>query len=132
MRVGGVKHGEDLREGAALPAQGKNVSFEFRTGPAGLPLWNRGAVLKMGREAILLCPLKPPAHRSFTDMIGGGDNSEGKVLRGKKGDHFSSHPGGESGMSVHGVRAGFWAVACLSTTSLPEPFRADNVLKHDS
>ena len=46
--------------------------------------------------------------------------------------HLGSRQRGESGISVHVVRAGGREVECASTTSLPNPFRADNVLKHDT
>jgi hypothetical protein len=40
--------------------------------------------------------------------------------------------GSRTGVRVHVVRAGGRWVWCSSTTSLPDPRRADNVLKHDN
>jgi hypothetical protein len=65
-------------------------------------------------------------------VIRGGDGSKGELMKKKMSDHFGSQDGGESGISVHVVRAGRRWVECSSTTSLPNPIRADNVLKHDS
>lgn len=48
---GGIEHGEDLRVGATLSAQGQNVSFEPRSGSTRLALGNRGAVLELGWKA---------------------------------------------------------------------------------
>jgi hypothetical protein len=47
-------------------------------------------------------------------------------------DQFSSHERSECGISVHSVRVGWRWVWCASTTNLPEPSRADNLLKHDT
>jgi hypothetical protein len=47
-------------------------------------------------------------------------------------DHLGSRQRGKFGISVHVVRAGGRWVECSSTTILTDPFRADNVLKHDT
>jgi hypothetical protein len=44
--------------------------------------------------------------------------------------HLGSRERGEFGICAHVLRAGGRALECASTTSLPCPFRADNVLKH--
>ena len=47
-------------------------------------------------------------------------------------NQFGSHERSECGISVHSVRVGWLGVASASTTNLPDPRSADNVLKHDS
>jgi hypothetical protein len=131
-RLGDLKHGKDLSVGATLPAQGKNVSFKLGAAPARLALGNRGTIRELGGEAALLCPLKPATNRLFADVVSCSNSSEGEIVKKEVRDHFRSHSGGKSGISVHVVRAGFRAVEFSSTTSLPEPSRADNLLKHDT
>jgi hypothetical protein len=105
--LGGAQKGKDLRIGAPLPAQGKNVSFELGTGHARLPSWDRGTIVELGRESRSRERGKAICGRFFVDVIGGGNGPKRKLVKAKMGDHFSSHPGGESGISVHVVRAGF-------------------------
>jgi hypothetical protein len=75
---------------------------------------------------------EPAADRLFADAVSGG----GFAQRAPEADMLTSHLGsrerGEFGISVHVVRVGERVVECASTTSLPCPFRADNVLKHDT
>jgi len=130
--LGDFEHREDLRIGATLPAQSQDVSFEPGGSSARLALWDRGAVRKLGREPGFTGALKPPTDGSLTDVIRCGHGTKGKVLKKKMRNHFSSHLWSKSGISVHVVRAGFAEVEFSSTTSLPEPSRADNVLKHDT
>ena len=74
----------------------------------------------------------PLADGLFADAESGGGGAqrgaEGAVLE----DHFCSRQRSENGISVHVVRAAWRAVECSSTTSLPDPRRADNLLKHDT
>ena len=74
------RHHEDLRIGAALAAQGKNLGFEFGAGPARLALRNRRAVLELGWEAAFFCPREPATNSPFADVIRSGDGPEGNPL----------------------------------------------------
>ena len=47
-------------------------------------------------------------------------------------NQFGSHERGECGISVHSDRVGWLGVENASTTNLPDPQSADNVLKHDT
>ena len=105
--LGDAQNGEDLSVRAALPTQRKSIGFEFGAGPAGLPLGNRRAVMKLRRKTALTSAGKPSSDSPFADVVSSGDRSEGKVVKAKMGDHFSSHLWGKSGISVHVVRAGF-------------------------
>ena len=90
--------------GAALPAQGDDVCFEFRFGSAWLTLRDRRTVLKLCREIALLSAFKPATQRFFGDVIRRCNGALREVVGGEKGDHFGSHEGRESGISVHVVR----------------------------
>jgi len=127
----GQEHG-DLGVGAAFAAQLQDAGFEGVGGPARLAQGDRGTVWQAQREAGLACASEPSADGLFADTEGGGGGAERGTRGGELGDHFCSHERGEGGISVHVVRAGGRWVWCSSTTSLPDPRRADNVLKHDT
>ncbi len=86
---------------------GEAEAFEFRTG-------------------------EPAADGLFADAKSGGGVAQRATGGGVTERHLGSRQRGERGISVHVVRAGFGAVVCSSTTSLPDRFRADNLLKHDT
>jgi hypothetical protein len=130
--LGDLKHGEDLRVGAALATKSQDVGFEFGAGPAGLADRDRGAVRELRGKAAFSGSQKPAANGSLTHMISSGDSSEGKVLKEKVRNHFCSHSGGQSGISVHVVRGVWRWVWFSSTTSLHAGHSADNLLKHDT
>ena len=57
----------------------------------------------------------------------------GAVVGGDRLELFGVPPHqGQGGIGVHVVRAGRRRVERASTTSLPNPRRADNLLKHDT
>src|SRR5207253_1655745 len=60
-----LQHQEDLRVGAALPAQGKDVSFELGSGSARLPLWDGGTILKLRGKARFTGAGKPATDSPF-------------------------------------------------------------------
>lgn len=130
--LGNGQQGQDLSVGAALAAQGEDMGFELGAGFAGLAQRDRGAVLELRREAALARAQEPAADRPFADVVGGADGAEGQVVGSEMRDHFCSHQGRKSGISVHVVRAGRRWVWFSSTTILDDLFRADNVLKHDT
>lgn len=74
---------------------------------------------------------EPFADGFFGDAEGGGGGAQGAMELGMVADQFGSHERGESGISVHSVREGWQGVESASTTILPNPRSADNVLKHD-
>jgi hypothetical protein len=129
---GKSEDGEDLSVGAALPAQGQDVGDEPGAGSARLTSGDRGAVLKLERKTGFAGAGEPATNRSFADVIGRCDRAQGEVGRGEMSDHFGSHLWSESGISVHVVRGVWRLVWYSSTTSLPDPCRADNLLKHDT
>ena len=134
-REGGLGDGEDhedLSVGAALAAQGQDAGFELWADFAGLTERDRGVVFEAGREAGLLSALKPAADGFFADGVKHGRGAPRKTEGDEFGGHLSSHERSQSGISVHVVRAGGRWVECSSTTILTDPFRADNVLKHDT
>ena len=98
---------EDLGVGAALAAQREDVSFEFGTGPAGLMDGDGGAILELRRKAGFFGALQPAADGPFADVVSCRDLTQREALRAEMGNHFGSHSRGESGISVHIVRAGF-------------------------
>ncbi len=89
-------------------------------------------ICEAGREALLSGASEPSAEGLFADAEGGGGSAERTAVGGEVGDHFGSRQGSERGISVHVVRAGFGLGLSRSTTSLPDRFRADNLLKHDT
>jgi len=132
---GGLGDGEDhedLSVGAALAAQGQDAGFELWTDFARLAVRDRGVVFEARRKAGLLSALEPAADGFFTDAVKHGGGAAGKAEGDEFGGHLGSHERSQSGISVHVVRAGGHWVECSSTTSLHDPFRADNVLKHDT
>jgi hypothetical protein len=104
---GNIQHGEDLGVGTALAAQRQDVSHELGTGPARLMTWDRGTILELGRETVIFRPLEPAADGPFADVVGSCDLAQGEAGSEEMGDHFGSHSGGKSGISVHVVR-GVW------------------------
>ena len=75
---------------------------------------------------------EPAADGPFADAEGDGRVAQGEAELVVSPRHLGSRERGEFGISVHVVRAGWLEVECSSTTSLHDPCRADNVLKHDS
>ena len=61
---------------------------------------------------MLARPLEPASHGAFADVIGSGDLPQRELVRSEMSDHFGSHHRGESGISVHVVRAGWKGVEC--------------------
>jgi len=123
---------EDLSVGAALAAQGQDAGFELWANFAGLAVRDRGMILEAGLEAGLLRALEPAADGLFADAVKHRRGASGKTEGDEFSGHLSSHERSQSGISVHVVRAGGHWVECSSTTILTDPFRADNVLKHDT
>jgi hypothetical protein len=123
---------EDLSVGAALTTQFEDAGFELATGFARLMVRDRRAILQARRKAGLPGTSEPAADGSVADGVSESDGSAGEFLRGEKKSNFGSHQRGQSGISVHVVRAGLREVEFSSTTSLPDLSRADNVLKHDT
>jgi hypothetical protein len=93
---------------------------------------NGGAILEVPREAGSLGAIEPFADGFIGDGEGGGASAEGAATGEVMGDHFGSHERSECGISVHSVRVGWLGVESASTTNLPDPRSADNVLKHDT
>jgi hypothetical protein len=132
---GGRRDGEDhadLSVRTALAAQGEDVGFEFRGGFAGLMKRSRGLVVEPLWKAGEFGACEPAADSLFADAEGGGGVAQRAAGSGVTQRHLGSRQGSERGISVHVVRAGGREVVCSSTTSLPDPFRADNLLKHDT
>jgi hypothetical protein len=130
--LGDRQHHQDLGVRAALAAQGEDRGFESGSRLAGLMMRDGGMIGEAGRKACFLSALQPSADGLLADGESGGCGAARQVLRGESSDHFSSHERGESGISVHVVRAEWLEVEYSSTTSLPYLPRADNLLKHDS
>jgi hypothetical protein len=105
--LGDVKDGEDLGVGAALATQGEDLGFEFGAGFAGLAPGNRGLIFEALREAGMACALEPSADGLFADAVSGCGGPKREVASGELKSHLGSHQWGESGISVHVVRAGF-------------------------
>ena len=122
----------DLRIGTALAAQGEDLGFELRGGLAGLVPRDGGMVREPRWEVLGLGASEPSADGLFADAVSdrGGAQGETELMVGER--HLGSRQRGERGISVHVVRAGGRWVECSSTTSLPYPLRADNLLKHDT
>ena len=132
---GGLGDGQDhadLRIGTALAAEGEDLGFEFWGGLAGLAPWGGGMVGEPLGKVLGLGASEPAADGLFADAVSdrGGAQGETELLVGE--GHLGSRQRGERGISVHVVRAGGRWVECSSTTSLPYPCRADNLLKHDT
>ena len=132
---GGLGDGQDhanLSVGTAFAAQGEDLGFELGRSSAGLAERDRGTVLEALGETLLPGAGEPAPHRLFADAKSRGGDATGEAKGGESGDHLCSRQWGQSGISVHVVRAGGRWVECSSTTSLPNPCRADNLLKHDT
>jgi len=130
--LGDRQHHHDLSIGAALPAESKDLDFEIARRPARLALRGRRVILEALRKAARFGACEPAADGLFTDAKSGGGGAQRAAELGVSEGHLRSRQRSESGISVHVVRAGGRWAECSSTTSLPNPFRADNVLKHDT
>ena len=130
--LGDRQHHLDLSVRTAFAAQSEDLRFEGRRSLEGLAQRSRGTIREPWWEALRFGASQPAADGLFADAVsrGGGAQGETKLLMTER--HLSSRQWGEFGISVHVVRAGGRWVECASTTSLPDPFRADNVLKHDT
>ena len=132
---GGLGDREDhanLSVGAALAAQGEDLGFELGRSFARLAVGDRRTVVEALGKARVCGAFEPSADGLFADAKSRGGDAAGEPEGGESGDHLCSRQRGERGISVHVVRAGGRWVECSSTTSLPNPFRADNLLKHDT
>ena len=89
-------------------------------------------IVQAQRKAGRLCASQPAAHGLLTDSESGGRVAQGEAKLVVSESHLSSREGSEFGISVHVDRARRRWVECESTTSLPDPSGADNVLKHDT
>jgi hypothetical protein len=123
---------EDLGVGAALAAEGEDAGFELSTRFARLAMRGRGVVFEAAGKSGCFGAGEPAANGLLAHGISGRCGAKGEAVGGEMGSHLSSRERGEFGISVHVVRAGGRWVECLSTTSLTDPSRADNVLKHDT
>jgi hypothetical protein len=130
--LGDWQHHHDLSIGTALPAESKDLGFEIGRRPARLALRGRRAILEALRKAGLFGASEPPADGLFTDAKRGGGVAQGATELGMLKSHLRSPQRSQRGISVHVVRAGGRGAECASTTSLPNPSRADNLLKHDT
>jgi hypothetical protein len=130
--LGDGENHEDLGIGAALPAQGEDAGFELWAGFARLATRDRGMVFETVRKTGLLGALEPAADGLLAHGVSRSSGAKRETVGREMGGHLGSHQRGKSGISVHVVRAGGRWVECLSTTILTDPFRADNVLKHDT
>ena len=129
---GDVENHADLGIGTARAAQGEDLGFECGRRLAGLTVRSRRVIVKAGGKAGGPGAGEPAPDGSFADTEGDGRVAQGEAELVVSPRHLGSRERGEFGISVHVVRAGWLEVECSSTTSLPNPFRADNVLKHDS
>ena len=100
--------------------------------PAGMLMRGGRTILQARGETGLAGAFEPAAEGLFADAESGGGGPEGAAVGSEVGDHFGSRQRGESGISVHSVRAGWRAAGRPATTSLHDPTRADNLLKHDT
>ena len=130
--LGNGEHHEDLGVRSTLAAEGKDAGLELATGLAGLAARHRGVIFEALWEAGCFGASQPAADGSFTDAEGDGGVAQREAELAVSQRHLGSRERGEFGISVHVVRAGGRWVECSSTTSLIDPFRADNVLKHDT
>ena len=122
----------DLSVGASLAAQGEDLGFEPGRGLAGLMMRDRRTVDQASGKAAFFGASQPAADGLFADAESGGGSAQRAAELGMLKRHLRSPQRGQSGISVHIVRAGGRWVECSSTTILTDPFRADNVLKHDT
>ena len=126
------KNHEDLRIGTALLAEGNNLGFEFWRRLARLAARSGRLVRETKREALSISAGEPTADRFIGDAEGGCGSAERAVELGMSADHLGSREGREFGISVHSDSEGWRAVANESTSTLPDPPSADNLLKHDT
>jgi len=112
---GGFGHGQDhadLGIGTARAAQLEDLGFEGGRGLEGLLMRRRRAVGQALREALRFGSLHPAADSLFADPEGGGGGPERAAVGGEVRDHFGSRQWGQSGISVHVVRAEFgWGLS---------------------
>ena len=80
--LGNLQHGKDLRVGAALPAQGQDVGFEFGTRLARLVDRHRGAVRELRRKSAFPGSQKPAANSPFADVISCGNLAHREIFSG--------------------------------------------------
>jgi hypothetical protein len=123
---------EDLSVGATLATQGDDPGLQLRAGSARLTAWHRRAVFETRRKACIPGALQPAPDGPVTDRVGNCYGAAGELFGSQEESDFGSYERGQSGISVHVVRAGLREVEFSSTTSLPDLSRADNVLKHDT
>ena len=64
-------------------------------------------IFQARREALVAGATELATDGPFADAEGGGRGAEGAAVGGVIDDHFGSRQRGESGISVHLVRAGF-------------------------
>ena len=132
---GGLGDGEDhadLGVGTTLAAQLQELGFEGSRSLEGLAKRSRRTIGQALREALLFGASEPATNGLFADAESGGGITQRAAQFGVKKSHLGSRQRGQSGISVHVVRGERRWVESVSTTSLPCPFRADNVLKHDT
>jgi hypothetical protein len=130
--LGDWQHHHDLSIGTALPAQGEDLGFKFGRRLARLAPGSGGMILETLGEAGLTSASEPAADGLFADAESTGRLAQRTAELDVFARHLGSRQRSESGISVHVVRAGGRGVECSSTTSLTDPFRADNLLKHDA
>jgi hypothetical protein len=129
---GDGQHHHDLSIGAALASEHEDLSFELGADLARLAMRSRRAIIQAQWEVLRFGPSEPAADGPFTDSVSRGGGAQGKAELMMSERHLGSRQRSEFGISVHVVRAAGRWVECASTTSLPDPCRADNVLKHDT
>jgi hypothetical protein len=130
--LGNREHHADLSVGTAGAAKSDDLSFKLGAGLAGLALRSRRAIVKSLGKAGRNGTSEPAANGLLTDAKGGGRVAQREAELMVSESHLGSREGSQFGISVHVDRAGKRLVACESTTSLPDPSGADNVLKHDT
>ncbi len=128
--LGNWQDHHDLGVGAALAAEVENLGFELGAGLTRLVMRDRRAIRQASGKAAFFGAPEPAAHGAIRDAVSKSSGAQRHGFGRKKSGHFGSHQRGESGISVHVVRAGLREVEFSSTTSLPDLSRADNVLKH--
>lgn len=122
----------DLGVGTALLAERNNLGFELGGDFARLMPGSGRLILESDGESLGFGAGEPAADGFFADAEGGGGSAEGAMKPGVIAGHLGSCERSEFGISVHvGHKQKRW-VESRSTTSLPEPQSADNVLKHDN
>ena len=129
---GDGKNHEDLGVGTALATEGEDLGFELGRRLARLASGDGGTILQPVRRAGELGTDEPLADGFFADAESVGRGAEGSATGEVMVNQFGSRERGECGISVHSDRAGWLGVESASTTNLPDPRSADNVLKHDT